>query len=112
MELDFFGSFIKMICYIRERNFADSFIYTISCLEHIDDNKYIEFQNNVLTSVQIIFREIGDRKTEDIIFQKLKDKIDIFDYRPMLQIHLTHYAIHFELYEELCLLVILFLILL
>lgn len=100
-NMGFYGAFIKMICFIRQRNFVDGFLFTIVCLQNLKNNQYIEFQNVVLTYTQTLFRETGNKKYEDLVFRVLKSNIEVFDYRNMLQIHLSHFAMHFELYNEL-----------
>lgn len=91
-----FGIYIKANCYLMQKNIVDSLIYLSVVVNCIDESATFDFWKNLLTRIQILYRELRAEELENNLYLNLKTYESFFDKRTKDQIYLSHFATAFS----------------
>lgn len=90
-----YAVYIKANCYLMQKNTTDALIYLCTVVNNLNDKLSFDFWKNLLTRIQIFYRDLGIESLEINLFNNLKKNITCFDTRTRDQIFFSHFTLLF-----------------
>ena len=91
-----YAVYIKANCYLMQKNATDALIYLCAVVNGLDDKLSFDFWKNLLTRIQIFYRDLGIESLELNLFNNLVKNISFFDNRTRDQIYFSHFTLLFS----------------
>lgn len=91
-----YGIYIKANCFLVQKNQIDALIYLCCVVNNLNGQYTFDFWKNLLTHIQILYRDMKVDSLENNLFTNLVKNISFFDSRTKDQIYFSHFATSFS----------------